>query len=174
MPLLDPPRIAYSDASSVVATWRTLAFTAVGPRSLTPHGAAAQVDACEAHGRAVGPGRMIEIVILDPYVGFPTREVREVLEQGATRAGPYYAGVGTIFESRGFRAAAIRGLLRSLALASSTEFPQKVFATTGACVDWVLPLAAAAGSLAFAEGDLLEAISHVRGAAQQSGVLTVP
>ncbi len=158
----------------MVATWRSMAFTAIGSRPMSASDVEGQVTACEALGEAAGPGRLVEIVHIDTGVPLPRGDVRAALEAGAERMGPWYAAVGTIFESPGFRGMAVRGVLRSLMLASPVHFEQRVFSKTRPCAEWVLPIAQAAALPAFGVPELLEAISFLRGEGQKAGLLHTP
>jgi hypothetical protein len=174
MELVDRPEVVFRDDACLVSRWRSLAITVVGSGALSVAGVEGQVDACEALGRAVGRGRLVEVVLLDAGIALPSAQVRRALEDGAKRLGPWYAGVGTVFESPGFRAIVIRGLFRSLQLASPVEFEQRVFASTRACVEWVLPISRGAHLPAFAPRELVEAISCARGEGQMAGLMHTP
>jgi len=136
-------------------------------------GQQAQVDACNAHARRTGEGKLIEIVILDPEVALPNGEVRTILDGNVPVITPYYACVATLFEASGFRASIIRGLLTSFSLLSRTSFPQKLFSDANAAA---LYIASHQEQLAPEERlspqEILELIADVKEIAREAGILS--
>ncbi len=170
MSLLDAPRFSYRDATTAVACWRSVVFTVWGNQTLTLESAMNQVRACEAHGRAVGKGKLVEIVLLDPDVPMPEATVRDFLHASVERMGPYYSCVATLFQGQGFRAAMIRGVLTSLQLVSRTPFAQKVFSDQDACVAYAHPFAHRSDPRVANPAELLETLEEVRGHAMALGL----
>lgn len=163
------PKFVYSDATQLVATWRNVVVSVLGRSAMTVAGAREQVAACEAHGRACGPKRLLEIVLIDREAPVPAADVRAVLDAAVATVGPYYLGVATLFEGTGFRAAVVRGVLTSLSLLSRTEFQQQVFSSTAECSSWCAQLLARSTPSNAAE--LTAVIDHVRRAGIERAIL---
>ncbi|MEO7328856.1 MAG: hypothetical protein ABI193_09780 [Minicystis sp.] len=170
MPLLDPPRVAYEDASCMVATWRTIVIPVMGRGLHSAAGARAQTRAIEAHGKIVGEGRLIEIVLIDTEVSLPGAEMRAALDAGVPIVSPYYGGVSAIFEGSGFRAALVRGVLTSFQMLSRHHYPQKTFATIEDCARWTFALGQELGASIASPREIVEAVESVRALALASGV----
>ena len=67
------------------------------------------------------------LAILAEGCALPDEAVRATLAEGLVRVEGCIAGVANVVEGQGFRAAALRGALTSLALLVGARYPQKVF-----------------------------------------------
>lgn len=165
--------VRHKDEANLVATFRHIVVVVVGHHPMDAKGQQAQVDACNAHARRTGEGKLIEIVILDPEVALPNGEVRTILDGNVPVITPYYACVATLFEASGFRASIIRGLLTSFSLLSRTSFPQKLFSDANAAA---LYIASHQEQLAPEERlspqEILELIADVKEIAREAGILS--
>ncbi|MBX3274639.1 MAG: hypothetical protein KF729_30515 [Sandaracinaceae bacterium] len=77
-------------------------------------------------------GKIGLLAILAEGCALPDEAVRATLGEGLVRVESHIAGVANVVEGQGFRAAALRGALTSLALLVGARYPQKVFGDVGA------------------------------------------
>ncbi len=156
----------------MMATWRSIAFPVFGHRPASVEGATTLGRLLERHGRASGPGRLVEISILDSYAPTPSAEVRQVLDAAVPRVSPYFACVSAIFEGSGFRAAMIRGVLTGFQILSRTKYPQKIFASVGDCAAWVVPFVTPVGGVQCDAETIAGVVEAVKAEGVRRGVLT--
>lgn len=165
--------VRHKDEANLVATYRHIVIVVAGHKPMDARGQRAQCDACNAHARRVGEGKLIEIVILDPEVALPNGEVRAILDGNVPVITPFYACVATLFEASGFRASIIRGLLTSFSLLSRTSFPQKLFSDSGTAAAYIAnhqDLIAPSEKLSADE--ILALIADVKELARNEGILS--
>lgn len=165
--------VRHQDEANLVATYRHFVVVVMGHRPMNAKGQQAQCDACNAHARRTGEGRLIEIVLLDPDVALPNSEVRAILDGNVPIITPYYACVATLFEASGFRASIIRGLLTSFSLLSRQSFPQKLFSDPTAAADYIAShQEEIAPNERLTPEEILKLIADVREVAKSEGVLS--
>ena len=154
----------------MVATWRSLVIPVMGKPLLTASSARAQTRAIEAHGKVVGEGRLIEVVLIDPEVSLPGAEARAALDAGVPIVSPYYGCVSAVFEGDGFRAALVRGVLTSFQMLSRHHFPQKIFASIDHCASWTFGHARPLGMSVSSPAEIVDALRVVRAIVVEHGV----
>lgn len=168
----DVPVFDHVDDACMFARWRSVAFHVFGHRTPTVAGAHTLGRHLEAHGRRLGPRRLLEITLLDEHLPLPDGEVRAALDAMVPRVSPYYACVTAVFEATGFRAALIRGVLTSFQILSRLNYPHKVFGSVDDCAEWMLPHALAADMQVTGSDEIVAAVRAVQTEGVLRGVLS--
>jgi len=70
---------------------------------------------------------IVLLAVLASDCALPNEAVRSALARGLTEIGGNVAAVANVVEGGGFRAAALRGVVTSLALVMRPRYPQRVF-----------------------------------------------
>lgn len=110
--------------------------------------------------RALHPGGLGIIVVVEPTAAPPSGEIRRALAETLGSLGPVVKRSALVHEGTGFRAAAVRAVVTGLSAIAQQPYPHQVFDSVDLAATWVmqgLPREATSAE------ELREAIGALRG-----------
>jgi hypothetical protein len=123
-----------SDEHRLLATWRNLALV-LWMRETQP-------SAVTAMGNLLGElaernGRIVLLQIVEPGAIMPSTAVRDAISLLLKEHAPAMLGSAVVFEGDGFRGAAARAVVSTMALVTRLSFPHQIFASVPVALRWL-------------------------------------
>ena len=149
----DGDHLIYSQGRLLVAVWKL---------ETRPDAVKQLVQFAADLAARLGPPRFCLLVIVEESAIPPPAAVRADLATMLRLSTPHLIRFATVIEGTGFRAAAVRGVMTSIAVLSRQEFPHRVFSNAETALLWLVEGLSTELGPAPGVGELVRALDDVR------------
>ncbi len=149
------PTVRERRSSLCVAVWSNVCVSVVRDRLAVDDVAAAR----RVYERAAEEERFVSLIIADKNASMPSEEARRAIPELMKGIEHRVAVMVGVLEATGFKAAALRTSMATMALISKSAYPRKIVGTIDEAIGIVIPHVRPKTS----EDVLREAITMIRG-----------